>query len=164
MVWHKMSIGQHFLPMSVIAAVLGCKTSFLLKFFVHIYKHVLTWFKMWHFWLPAECVKLPDMCGFHTVRACQKIHKLAPLQILSYKSIWKLDWLTTRQTEKSEWLWSFEDHLALQKLGLILHFWRSQSCRTSLQHCASLVNEQDEVVHHVRTTQKDNSELQATQT
>ena len=42
--------------------------------------HVLTWFQMRHKWLCAELVKLPSMHCFCTVRACKKIHKLAPLE------------------------------------------------------------------------------------
>jgi len=41
---------------------------------------------MRHFRLPAELDKLPSVCCFHTVRACQKIAEAPPLQIPSFKS------------------------------------------------------------------------------
>jgi len=41
---------------------------------------------MRHLWLCAELHKLPSMCCFYTVRDCQKIAEVPPLQIPSFKS------------------------------------------------------------------------------
>jgi len=41
---------------------------------------------MRHLWLCAELHKLPSMCCFCTVRDCQKIAEVPPLQIPSFKS------------------------------------------------------------------------------
>jgi len=40
------------------------ETSMLLPFCVNLYWYVLTWFLMWHFWLPADFLKLPSMYCF----------------------------------------------------------------------------------------------------
>jgi len=64
-------------------AILCRETSFLHQFCVTLCWHVLTWFWMRHFWLPAELLKLPSMCCFYTVSACQIFAQLPPLQIPS---------------------------------------------------------------------------------
>jgi len=80
---------------------------------------------MRHFWLPADFLKLPSMYCFCTVRDCQKIAEVPPLQIPSFKSFENRTDCALKQFD----LWSLRLQWGVQLSMLDCDFivWYSQS-------------------------------------